>query len=230
MAMEIGNQLIETGTFKRALLGIGIQSLSENYLLNQMLESVSQGVVVSSIQVGSAAADSLLQPGDIIIAVAGHPVATSQQLKNQVRSQTIGQPVILDVVRHQERLQVEISPKEWVRPEVATITANETRPVVHRPLGLKLRKADETGAKQFGVSIAEGLMIWEIEDGSLAERMAGNTLEPGIIITAVNYQPVRETFDFARIYREADLSRGMMIQYLDGQGNRGFVILSDQDL
>ena len=230
MAMEIGNQLVETGTFKRALLGIGIQSLSENYLLNQMLESVSQGVVVSSIQAGSAAADSLLQPGDIIIAVAGHPVATSQQLKNQVRSQTIGQPVILDVVRHQERLQVEISPKEWVRPEVATITANETRPVVHRPLGLKLRKADETGAKQFGVSIAEGLMIWEIEDGSLAERMAGNTLEPGIIITAVNYQPVRETFDFARIYREADLSRGMMIQYLDGQGNRGFVILSDQDL
>ena len=115
----------------------------------------------------------LLQPGDIIIAVAGHPVATSQQLKNQVRSQTIGQPVILDVMRHQERLQVEISPKKWVRPEVATITANETRPVVHRPLGLKLRKeADETGAKQFGVSIAEGLMIWEIEDGSLAERMA----------------------------------------------------------
>ncbi|MEC7199698.1 MAG: trypsin-like peptidase domain-containing protein [Verrucomicrobiota bacterium] len=106
MAMEIGNQLIETGTFKRALLGIGIQSLSENYLLNQMLESVSQGVVVSSIQAGSAAADSLLQPGDIIIAVAGHPVATSQQLKNQVRSQTIGQPVILDVVRHEERLQV----------------------------------------------------------------------------------------------------------------------------
>ena len=59
-------------------------------------------------------------------------------------------------------------------------------------------------------------MIWEIEDGSLAERMAGNTLEPGIIITAVNYQPV-ETFDFARIYREADLSRGMMIQYIDGR-------------
>ena len=107
-----------------------------------MLESVSQGVVVSSIQARSAAADSLLQPGDIIIAVAGYPVATSQQLKNQVRSQAIGQPVILDVLRHEERLQIEISPKEWVRPEVATITANETRPVIHRPLGLKLRKAD----------------------------------------------------------------------------------------
>ena len=139
MAMEIGNQLIETGTFKRALLGIGIQSLSENYLLNQMLESVSQGVVVSSIQASSAAADSLLQPGDIIIAVAGHPVATSQQLKNQVRSQTIGQPVILDVVRHQERLQVEISPK--VGSPSRHHHANGVRPVVHRPLGLKLRKS-----------------------------------------------------------------------------------------
>jgi serine protease Do len=229
MAMEIAHQLIETGTFKRALLGIGIQTLSENHALNQLLPSVTRGVIVSTIQAGSAAAESSLQPADVIIAVAGKPVATSQQLKNQVRSQTIGQPIILDVVRNQQRLQVEIRPKEWVRPKVANITANEIRPIIHRPLGLKLRKADETGAKQFGVDLSDGLMIWEIEKDSLAERMAGNLLQPGLIITDVNYQPVRETFDFAKIYQTTDLSKGLILHYLDGDGNRGFVLLSEGD-
>ncbi len=40
MAMEIGHQLIETGTFKRALLGIGIQTLTENYELNDLVTTV----------------------------------------------------------------------------------------------------------------------------------------------------------------------------------------------
>ncbi|MGA0409734.1 MAG: hypothetical protein ACO3PR_16735, partial [Limisphaerales bacterium] len=105
----------------------------------------------------------------------------------------------------------------------------EIRPIIHRPLGLKLREADETGAKQFGVDLSDGLMIWEIEKDSLAERMAGNLLQPGLIITDVNYQPVRETFDFAKIYQTTDLSKGLILHYLDGDGNRGFVLLSEGD-
>ena len=226
MAMEIGHQLIETGTFKRALLGIGIQTLTENYELNDLVTTVSQGVVVSSVQAGSAAAESTLRPADIIIAVGGKAVASAQQLKNQVRSQTIGKPLILDVVRNDERLQVVIEPREWTRPPVAAITANEPREPQNLPLGLKLREADESGAKMFGVDLAEGLMVWEVEKGSLAD----NRILPGTIITEVNFKPVRKPFDFAEIYRDADLSKGLVVAYRDADGHRGFVILKDRDL
>lgn len=226
MAMEIGHQLIETGTFRRALLGIGIQTLTENYELNDLVKTVSQGVVVSSVQAGSAAAESTLRPADIIIGVGGKAVASAQQLKNQVRSQSIGQPLILDVVRNEERLQVVIKPREWTRPPVAAITANEPREPQNLPLGLKLREADESGAKLFGVDLAEGLMVWEVEKGSLAD----NRILPGTIITEVNFKTVRKPFDFAEIFRDADLSKGLVVAYRDAEGHRGFVILKDRDL
>ena len=227
MAMEIADQIIETGTFRRALLGIGIQTLTDNYELNDLVSTVSRGVIVSSINADSAAGESNLKPADIIIAVGGKPVASAQQLKNQVRSKSIGKPLILDVVRNKERLQVEVKPREWTRPPVATITANDPKETPTRPIGFKLRKADETGAKQFGVPLTEGLMIWEVKEGSLAH----NWLTPGEIITDVNFQPVRSPFDFAKIYRDADLkNEGLVIIVHDGQGNRRLVILKERDL
>ena len=227
MAMEIAEQVIETGTFRRALLGIGIETLTDNYELNNIVSAVSKGVIVSSINADSAAGESNLKPADIIIAVGGKPVASAQQLKNQVRSKSIGKALILDVVRNKERLQIEVKPREWKRPPVTAITANEPRETPTRPVGLKLRKADETGAKQFGVPLQEGLMIWEIEKGSLAD----NWLTPGEIITDVNFQAVRSPFDFARIYRDTDLKRkGLVIVVHDARGNKRLVILKERNL
>ena len=96
MAMEIAEQVIETGTFRRALLGIGIETLTDNYELNNIVSAVSKGVIVSSINADSAAGESHLKPADIIIAVGGKPVASAQQLKNQVRSKSIGKALILE--------------------------------------------------------------------------------------------------------------------------------------
>jgi serine protease Do len=226
MALEIGQQIIETGTFRRALLGIGIQTLTENYELNDLVSSISSGVIVTSVQADSAAAEADLRPADVIIAVSGKPVASAQQLKNQIRSKTIGNPVILDIVRNDKRRQVEIVPREWTRPEVAEITANKAREIPVRPLGLKLRKADETGAKQFGVTLTEGLMVWEVEQDSLAD----NLIEPGAIITEVNYQAVRMPLDFADIYKDVDLKRGMILVFKDLLGNSTYVILKEREL
>jgi serine protease Do len=227
MALEIADQIIETGTFRRALLGIGIQTLTDNYELNDIVSTVSRGVIVSSINADSAAGESNLKPADIIIGVGGRPVASAQQLKNQVRSKSIGKPLILDVVRNTERLQVEVRPREWIRPPVANITANEPKETTSRPIGFKLRKADETGAKQFGVLLTEGLMIWEVKKGSLAD----NWLSPGEIITDVNFQPVRSPFDFAKIYRDTDLKKeGLVIIVHDARGNSRLVILKERDL
>ena len=154
-------------------------------------------------------------------------MASAQQLKNQVRSKSIGKALILDVVRNKERLQIEVKPREWKRPPVTAITANEPRETPTRPVGLKLRKADETGAKQFGVPLKEGLMIWEIEKGSLAD----NWLSPGEIITDVNFQAVRSPFDFAKIYQNTDLKqKGLVIVVHDARGNRRLVILKERDL
>ncbi|MBT5926663.1 MAG: trypsin-like serine protease [Verrucomicrobia bacterium] len=227
MALEISDQIIETGTFKRALLGIGIQTLTDNYDLNDMVSTVSKGVIVSSVMADSAAGESNLKPADIIIAVGGKPVASAQQLKNQVRSKSIGKPLVLDVVRNNDRLQIEVKPREWIRPQVANITANEPKETPSKPIGFKLRKADEMGAKQFGVQLTEGLMIWEVAKGSLAE----NWLSPGEIITDVNYQPVRSPLDFAEIYRDTDLRKeGLVVIVQDAQGNSRFVILKERDL
>src|SRR5262249_2152806 len=64
-----------------------------------LVKGVDDGVLVESIFPDGPAAKSDLRPSDVIVKVAGHPVSTPQQLRDEVRRAVIGEPVILDVFR-----------------------------------------------------------------------------------------------------------------------------------
>src|SRR5687768_14394675 len=90
LAKEVSDKLISEGKYVRAWLGIGIQALRENSEYRDIVTGITDGVVVTLIQTNGPAANSDLKPSDVITAVDGKPVASAQQLKNEIRSKKIG--------------------------------------------------------------------------------------------------------------------------------------------
>jgi S1-C subfamily serine protease len=92
LAREVSDRLILDGKFVRAYLGVKIRSLREHHEFQEHVPGIKDGVVVQEILRGGSAFQSNLKAGDVIVAVDGKPVTTPQQLKNEVRGKTVGQP------------------------------------------------------------------------------------------------------------------------------------------
>lgn len=227
MAREIAEQIIISGKFTRARLGIGIQTLVENDDFNRFLPSVNQGVIVSSIDPNGPAANSDLRPADVIIAVSGMPVATAQQLKNQIRSKAIGKSLSLSVLRFGKRLELSIVPEEWASPALPDpfpLKKDHNEPMQS---GLRLRSIDAETAALFGLEEAEGLIISEIERESLASRSAW--LRPGLRLIAINETPVKRLAEVVKVWGKVDLKKGVAISFIDASGTPRFEFLKDRD-
>lgn len=226
MANEISDQIIETGKFTRARLGIAINTLVEQDDFNRFLRNVSQGVIVSAIVPDGPAAESGLEPADVIVAVEGVPVSTTQQLKNQIRSKSIGDPVELTVARFDDEIKVSIVPEEWTSRQVVKQPA--PRPERSEPSvsGLRLRPVDASTASIYGLDETDGIVITEIEDDSLASRSPW--LKPGIRVTAINAIEVKTLDDVIEAWSAVDLSRGVVIKFVDSAGQPRFEFLKDR--
>lgn len=231
MAREIANQIMEHGKFTRARLGIEIETLADGDDFNQFLKGVDQGVVVRGMNPNGPAADSDLQPADVIVTVEGVPVATAQELKNQVRSKPIGEPLNLSVVRmgrrETSRLEIEVIPEEWLAETVISVPLRKHQRENKAPTsGLRLRAINDDWAKLYGLKTREGVVLTEIERNTPAGR--STRLRPGVVVTAVNSIPVRSPWDVAEAWESVDLRKGVVIHFVNSNGAPMFEFLKDR--
>ena len=224
MAREIAGEILRTGSFTRARLGIGIQTLSEREDFKAFLTQVDQGVLVTYIDPDGPASASDLQPADVIVAVGEHPVSTVSQLKNQVRGRTVGRPLSLSVVRMDRMLEVTVVPERWEVPGASRpqppAEARESR---MDGSGLVLRELDPEQAALHGLDRTRGIYIFGIEPGSPAARSP--RLRPGLPVIAINSIPVRTLEDVGRAWETVDPSRGLILQFLGPDGGPTFEFL-----
>lgn len=222
LARQVADRLIADGKFTRAWLGVGIRSLSEFNEFKDMAGDVKEGVVISSIEKSGPASKSELKPGDIVVAVDGHSVASAQDLKNEVRTKEIGKSVALDVVRDGKKLKIKVEPGEFPEDREKQV-ASARSPGTSSGLGLKVKALTPDLAEQFGLDKASGVVVVEVDQGSPAETKG---IQPGDIITRVNRRPVATLKDFKDAIKDADLKKGVAISLVGEDGHR-FEILKE---
>src|ERR1017187_1195517 len=220
LAKEVSDQLITDGKFTRAWLGVAISALRDDPELRESLKGVDEGVVVDRILAGGPAAKSDLERDDIITAVDGKPVATSQQLRSAIRGKKVGQAVTLDVYRsdltgHGKMLQVKVKPVEWMDPAttLASIKPSPASESSVAGLGVTIHPLSRELAKQFGVTQAEGVVVVAVEKGTPAARKG---LKPGDVITSVNQQAIANPKQFRDALKNADLKKGVTVKLVSG--------------
>jgi len=96
---KIVDDIIEYGSYQRGYLGIGITDL-DNELAEELGLDITQGVVITAIEDGSAAQYAGLLPNDVIVKVDGKDVKSYPELQEFVGSAKVGDQVNLGINRN----------------------------------------------------------------------------------------------------------------------------------
>lgn len=211
LAREVADEIIATGKFTRAWLGVSILGLEDDPSLRERYPEVQNGVVVRAIMPEGPSASSELRVGDIITKVEGQRVGTVQQLRNQIRSRKIGKPVALEVVREAKTKRISISPSEYVEPKPVVLARNRNRGLRASDLGVTIEVMTEESAQKFSVKSADGVLVSAVFKDSPASKQ---NLKPGDIITSVNHQRTFSPAQFREALQGADLKKGVLVEFL----------------
>jgi len=224
LVREVSERLVTDGKYVRSYLGIGIGTLRDDIDYRDMVPGITEGVVIKAIPREGPAAKSDLRAGDVITAVDGKPVTTSPQLKSEIRSKKIGHTVTLDVYRNGKNIKVKVKTEAW--PDETTLVANARRTNTEesaRDLGLTVKALTKDLADQFGVEKVEGVIVSEVEAGSVAESKG---IKPGDIITEVNHKPVTSPKEFREAVKATPPKKGVVLNFTS-HGTSRFEILND---
>jgi serine protease Do len=118
MAKALLPRLAETGTARRAFLGVDAQPVDPSLEAAFKLPS-GRGALIASIEKASPAEAAGLEPGDVVVAWDGSEVATSEDFKIDAQLTRPGAPIKIAVVRDGKRTEREIVPRAAPAKDVA---------------------------------------------------------------------------------------------------------------
>ena len=195
MARSAMQSLLKTGRVVRGLLGASTQDVSPSLGKIFRLPDV-KGAIVTDVQTKGSAERAGLKRGDVVVRFDGRDVMDSGQLRNLVAQAPIASKHRLELIRdgkvYQAELTIQESPRERAKKSQAASIASTVHPlsgVVFDDVTLQL-------AKQMDLSVNNGVVVTDIEEGSLAEASG---LQPGDVVLELNRQPVGSFTVFQRL-------------------------------
>lgn len=213
----IGDQLIDTGKVRWAWLGVRVTSLESSKTLRAQFPGVDHGVVIYTVEAGSPAAASDLQPGDLITALDATPLRSARDLVRFVQKRKVGETISAAVIRRGKNLTVPLTTGE-LTDESARIVPVASAPspalaLTKTDLGLKLIPGKPGGVE-----------ILEIAPGSVAARV---DLKVGDRITDIGTelvdQPEAAQAAIEKAFRERP-EKGVLLQFFRN-GKKSWVVI-----
>ncbi len=110
---RIVSALMRDGRVRRAYLGLAMMPGPVPAAWRERLGRKT-GLLVTEVVAGGPADRAGLRQGDLLLTVAGKPVAASQDLQRQMFSEAIGQPLAITVMRNGALVDVIAEPSELV--------------------------------------------------------------------------------------------------------------------
>ncbi len=98
MARAIMDQILTYGAVRRGQFGVAVQDLTPDLATALGIER-RLGAVVTNVEPDSAAAESGLREGDVILALDGRPITGASDIRNRFGLLPVGARVTLDVRR-----------------------------------------------------------------------------------------------------------------------------------
>jgi serine protease Do len=217
LARNVMEQLIASGKVERGFLGIVGQDVDD--ALAKTFSFTGTGVLINEIGPASPAEEAGLKVEDIVTKFNGRAVSSWEQFRNQIASTAPGKSIDLEIFRggQTEKVSVTIGkrPTETVvqgdDPDTA-ISPGETG------LGVTVRTVDEDIKRELRDRRASGVVVTEVEPGSLAAR-AG--FRPGLVIQQIGTTEITSAADFRAALADADFKQPVrMVVRLNGVTQR----------
>jgi serine protease Do len=187
LAKKIADDLLEFGQVQRGLLGVRIGDVTAE-LAEQVKLDVVQGVYISYVNEGSAAADAGILQGDVILAINNHRVNNVSEMQEWVARNRPGQLVEVSFRRNKITKAVKVKLKDFEGNSSAV-----KKEILNELKGAWLEQVQHK--ELAGLNLDNGVTIKKISEGPW--QKAG--VQEGFIITFVDKIPVESIEDLNRI-------------------------------
>jgi serine protease Do len=207
MVKELIDDLKQHGRVARGWLGISMQPMDEDLATALGLDA-PRGALVAMVHDGTPADSAGLKPGDLILELAGAPIADSDALLHAVGRHRPGDTVTMEVLRKGKARDIEVTLGE--RPSREQLAKGDYRNDEPReqPGG-----SEPEGLARLGVQLALGSEVWgasrELQDKLLVTGItdggpAEDKLQEGDVLLQVAGQDVDSIAAVERALAKAD--------------------------
>lgn len=219
-AKEVLEQLRHGGEVKRGLLGVRIQDLDAGTAKALGLSS-AKGALVASVNAGGPAAEAGIKQGDVITTVNGQSVADSRELTRVIGAFAPGTKVNLKAMRegHEKAFQVTLTRRT---AEALGQPEHPDEQQAQAQLGMALRSLTEQEAQALDLKTGEGVLVSDLEEGSLAEERG---IQPGDVVLEINQRPVGSPEAFRKVLDEDAKKKGAALLLILRRGQNLFVTI-----
>ncbi|HTY38769.1 MAG TPA: PDZ domain-containing protein [Bacteroidota bacterium] len=194
---------------KRGWLGVSIQDITAQMEKAMDLKS-RDGALVNEVVKKSPAETAGIKEGDVIVQFAGKNIQDASDLQDYVAGTKPETKVQVVVVRKGEKKNLDVVVGKQSTP--TQMIAVSPRGVGNIGWafgsqnydGMNLRELNEQLGQYFGVTEGNGVLVWEVEKGSAAEK-AG--VKAGDVVTMVGKKKIKNLRDVGRalgIYDEGE--------------------------
>lgn len=213
VARNVEEQLIRTGRVVRGRIGVTIQDVNA-----QLAESFGldrpRGALVSSVERDGPAAHAGVAPGDVILAVGGHPIERYGELSSTIAAMKPGSDASLALWRNGKEQSVTVKVAE-LREQQPAVARGSGKPREHAgdqasALGLTVRPLEPREKEQAGTQ--GSLLVEEVSGPAQAAE-----IEPGDIILGINGKRVRSVKELQDAARSGGKNVALLIQREDAQ-------------
>jgi len=214
LAKSIMMELIKQGKVVRPWVGIVLQDLTPELRKSFNVEE-KEGALIGQVFEGSPAEKAGLKVGDIVVEIDGTRIKSSQDVVREVLKKQIGQKIKIAIIRDGKRMELPVTTAE-MPPEAA---GQKAPSVTKEWFGLRVTAVTPDIAKQLGLPKAEGVVIDNVEDGSVGQD-AG--FRRGDVILEVNRQKVRDESDYRSLMEKT--KTGQSVLFLVSRGGSTFFV------
>ncbi|MBT8433402.1 MAG: DegQ family serine endoprotease [Gammaproteobacteria bacterium] len=207
MAVDVANQIKETGSVSRGWLGVLIQEVTRELAESFGMDN-PHGALVAKVLDESPAAAAGLEVGDVIVEFNGKKVIRSSGLPPLVGRAKVGEQARVTVIRDKKRRTIGVDIAQLPTAVTqASFTPDEEQDSDDSALGMKVEALSSEASKR--LKIENGVQVVEVDEYGPASD-AG--ILQGDVITMIDNQKIESLDDFAVITE--DLKAGKSVALL----------------
>ena len=211
MAKNVRQQLIAHGSVTRGRLGVMIQDLTKD-LADSFNIDQREGILIAQVMEDSPAQKAGLKQGDVILELNGDKVDKVAAFRNKIAMTRPETKVELLVLRDGKKKKIEATIGKMEDNGTAGVTGSGGLP----ELGMSLQALTPDLAEQFGYKDASGVLVTNVEPGSIADR-AG--ISRGNLIEEVNRTAVSDPAQVKKMITESK-KKTVLLLVRQGEASR----------